>query len=138
MRVSLNPIWSKYAAEQMPSWLEWLRNIALKSYLELAQKFIDLNPYYAPKSDGSEAEDLFNRLIVNGEFFDSVTDAGVRFWANSTFEEFIEVLDMYGERYIEIKQVAALFRNNLTWFKRLYSFFRADLIMELREAGRIV
>jgi hypothetical protein len=138
MRVSLNPIWSKYAAEQMPAWLEWLRNISLKSYIELSQKFIDLNPYYAPQSDGSEAEDLFNRLIVNGDFFESVTDAGVRYWANSTFEEFIEVLDMYGERYIEIRQVARLFRYNISWFKRLYSFFRADLIMELREAGRIV
>ena len=66
MRVSLNPIWSKYAAEQMPAWLEWLRNISLKSYIELSQKFIDLNPYYAPQSDGSEAEDLFNRLTKQG------------------------------------------------------------------------
>lgn len=134
----LNPIWAKYTAEQMHSWLEWFRNIALKSYLELCQKLIDLNPYYVPKSDGSEAEEIFNRIIINEEFFESVTDAGVRVWANSGFEEFVECLELYGSRYIEVRQVAKLFRNNLSWFKRLYSFLRADLIMNLREQGRIV
>ena len=138
MKLALNPIWGKYTAEQMPAWLEWFRNIALKSYLELCQKFIDINPYYVPRADGSEAEDIFNRLIINQEFFESVTDAGVRVWANSTFDEFVDCLELYGQRYIEIKQVAKLFRNNLSWFKRLYSFLRADMIMELREAGRIV
>ena len=122
----------------MPSWLEWLRNIVLKSYIELGQKYIDLNPYYVPVADGSEAEELFNRLIINTDFFESVTDEGIRLWANSGFEEFIECLELYGERYFEIQQVARFFRNNITWFKRLYSFLRADLIQDLRGQGRIV
>ena len=42
----VNPVWAKYVAEQMPNWLEWFRNIHLKSYVELADKFIQLNPYY--------------------------------------------------------------------------------------------
>ena len=73
-----NPVWAKYVSEQMPDWLEWFRNIHLKSYVELAAKFIQLNPYYVPSDDGSEAVEIFDKMIVNRNFFDNVTDAGVR------------------------------------------------------------
>ena len=78
----VNPVWAKYVAEQMSNWLEWCRNIHLKAYVELADKFIQLNPYYVLNDDGSEAVELFDTMIVKREFFDSVTDAGVRVWAN--------------------------------------------------------
>lgn len=132
----VNPVWAKYVAEQMPSWLEWFRNIHLKSYVELADKFIQLNPYYVPNDDGSEAVELFDTMIVNREFFDSVTDAGVRVWANSGFYEFVEALDIYSSRYPEINMVCRLFNHNINWFKRIYQFLRAELIMELRNDGR--
>ena len=131
-----NPVWSKYVSEQMPDWLEWFRNIHLKSYVELAAKFIQLNPYYVPSDDGSEAVEIFDKMIVNRNFFENVTDAGVRVWANSGFHEFVEALDLYAHRYPEIALVCKLFNQNINWFKRIYQFLRAELIMELRNDGR--
>ena len=55
--------------------------------------------------------ELFDTMIVNREFFDSVTDAGVRVWANSGFFEFVEALDIYSTRYPEIKLVCRLFNH---------------------------
>ena len=133
-----NPVWAKYVAEQIPNWLEWFRNIHLKSYLELGDKFIGLNPYYVPTDDGSEAVELFDEMIINHEFFNTVTDAGVRVWANSGFTDFVEALELYAHRYPEIRLVSKMFTRNLTWFKRLYQFLRADLIRELRQEGRLV
>ena len=45
--MTLNPVWARYVSEQMLDWLNWLRNIHLKSYLDLSQRFIELNPYYS-------------------------------------------------------------------------------------------
>ena len=133
-----NPVWAKYVAEQIPNWLGWFSNIHLKAYLELGDKFIGLNPYYVPADDGSEAVELFDEMIINYEFFDTVTDAGVRVWANSGFTDFVEALDLYAPRYPEIRLVSKMFKRNTTWFKRLYQFLRAELIMELRQEGRLV
>jgi len=133
-----NPVWAKYTAEQIPRWLEWFRNIHLKSYLELGEKFIDLNPYYVPTDDGSEAVEIFDTMIINNEFFDTVTDTGVRVWANSGFEEFVESIELYAPRYPEIELVSRMFRRNINWFKRIYQFLRAELIMQLRTEGRLV
>ena len=76
--MSVNPVWAKYCSEQIINWLNWLRNISIRSYLELSQRFVDLNPHYVPDSHSqSEASELFDRMIVNEEFFQQVTDAGV-------------------------------------------------------------
>tara|TARA_Y100000389_G_scaffold89753_1_gene86218 strand:+ start:836 stop:1249 length:414 start_codon:yes stop_codon:yes gene_type:complete len=137
--MSVNPVWAKYCSEQIINWLNWLRNISIRSYLELSQRFVDLNPHYVPDSNSqSEASELFDRMIVNEEFFRQVTDAGVLVWANSGFEEFLEALELYAPRYPEINQVCLFFRRNLHWFKRLYQFFRAELILKLRAEGRSI
>jgi hypothetical protein len=137
--MSVNPVWAKYCSEQIINWLNWLRNISIRSYLELSQRFVDLHPHYVPDSSSqSEASELFDRMIVNEEFFHQVTDAGVLVWANSGFEEFLEALELYAPRYPEIKQVCLFFRRNLHWFKRLYQFFRAELILQLRAEGRSI
>ena len=72
--MTLNPVWARYVSEQMLDWLNWLRNIHLKSYLDLSQRFIELNPYYVPESSSSEAAELFDRMIVNEEFFETLCD----------------------------------------------------------------
>jgi hypothetical protein len=137
--MTVNPVWAKYCSEQIINWLNWLRNISIRSYLELSQRFVDLNPHYVPDSNSqSEASELFDRMIVNEEFFQQVTDAGVLVWANSGFEEFLEALELYAPRYPEIHQVCLFFRRNLHWFKRLYQFFRAELILQLRSEGRSI
>ena len=75
--MTLNPVWARYVGEQMLDWLNWLPNIHLK-YLDLSQRFIELNPYYVPESSSSDAE-LFDRMIVNEEFFEKVSDAESEF-----------------------------------------------------------
>jgi hypothetical protein len=133
----INPIWARYVSEQMIEWLNWLRNISIRSYLELSQRFIDLNPHYIPDSAGaSEASELFDRMVVNQEFFAQVSDAGVLVWANSGFEDFLLALEVYAPKYPEIREVVLFFRRNLWWFKRLYQFFGAELILQLRAEGR--
>ncbi len=136
--MNINPVWARYCSEQIINWLNWLRNISLHSYLELSQRFIDLNPHYIPDSSTSEASELFDRMIVNEEFFQQVSDAGVLVWANSGFEEFLEALEVYAPKYPEINNVCLFFRRNLHWFKRLYQFFRAELILQLRSEGRSI
>jgi len=137
--MTTNPVWARYVSEQIIEWLNWLRNISIRSYLELSQRFIDLNPHYVPDSSNhSEASDLFDRMIVNQEFFSQVSDAGVLVWANSGFEEFLDALEIYAPRYPEIRSVCVFFRRNLHWFKRLYQFFRAELILQLRAEGRSI
>jgi|SRR6056300_716074 hypothetical protein len=133
----INPIWARYVSEQMIEWLNWLRNISIRSYLELSQRFIDLNPHYIPDSVAtSEASELFDRMVVNQEFFAQVSDAGVLVWANSGFEDFLLALEVYAPKYPEIREVVLFFSRNLWWFKRLYQFFRAELILQLRAEGR--
>ena len=136
--MNINPVWARYCSEQIINWLNWLRNISLHSYLELSQRFIDLNPHYIPDSSTSEASELFDRMIVNEEFFQQVSDAVVLVWANSGFEEFLEALEVYAPKYPEINNVCLFFRRNLHWFKRLYQFFRAELILQLRSEGRSI
>lgn len=138
IEMTLNPVWARYVSEQMLDWLNWLRNIHLKSYLDLSQRFIELNPYYVPESSTSEAAELFDRMIVNEEFFEKVSDAGVRVWANSGFDDFLFALQIYAPKYPEIAKVCNFFVANNAWFKRLYQFFRAELILKLRAEGRLI
>ena len=59
-----NPIWERYVYEQMPSWLDWLKNNHLEiSHVELMSRFIITHPYYIPEETENEKKDLF---IKNG------------------------------------------------------------------------
>ena len=134
---AINPVWAKFCSDQMEVWLEWLRNIHIQSYMELSEKFMDLNPYYVPIDD-EDTTPTFSKLMVNEAFIDSLSDVGVKVWAESDFTDFIIALYPYSLRYREMRQVVQLFEQNLEWFQRVYRFLRANLIAYLREKGRSV
>jgi len=138
MTTEINPIWSRFCAIQLETWLEWLRNIHLRSYFDLGDRFIMLNPYYYPSAEDQEALPIFNRLMINEDFIGSLSDKGILVWANSGFQDFVEALRPYGNRYSEIAQIITYFETHLQWFRRVYQFLRSEMIMKLREEGRSI
>ena len=78
---------------------------------------------------------LFDRMVINQEFMEQISDRGLLVWANSGFPEFVIALKPYGKVYPEIALVTSFFESNLVWFRRIYQFLRAELIMQLREEG---
>jgi len=134
----LNPIWVRFCSERMGDWLEWLRNVDIASYLELSERFIDLNPYYLPSGKRTPIQytDTFTRLMVDEEFMGAISDKGLLVWANSNFLDFLDALDVYAIAYPEIKVVSRYFERHIGWFNRLYAYLRAKLILQLREEGR--
>jgi hypothetical protein len=134
----INPIWARFVALQMESWLQWLRNIHIGSYFDIIERFIHLNPYYYPDNSISESEmgQLFDRMVINRDFMENISDRGLLVWANSGFPEFVIALKPYGKVYPEIALVTSFFESNLVWFRRIYQFLRAELIMQLRDEGR--
>jgi len=136
--MSLNPIWTHYCANHMEGWLTWIRGVHLQSYLELTERFIRSHPFYTPSETdfSEETNDLFNRLVADRDFIMSLSDKGLSVWANSDFSDFLDALEPYGIRYREIRNLSDFLRLYETWFRRLYQFFRADIIMYVREQGR--
>jgi len=136
--MSLNPIWTHYCANHMEGWLTWIRGVHLQSYLELTERFIRSHPFYTPSETdfSEETNDLFNRLVADRDFIMSLSDKGLSVWANSDFSDFLDALEPYGIRYREIRNLSDFLRLHETWFRRLYQFFRADIIMYVREQGR--
>ena len=134
----INPIWARFVALQMEEWVQWLRNIHIRSYFDMIERFIHLNPYYYPDNTISDSEmgQLFDRMVINKEFMEQISDRGLLVWANSGFPEFVTALKPYGKVYPEIALVTSFFESNLVWFKRIYQFLRAELIMQLRDEGR--
>jgi len=136
--MSLNPIWTHYCANHMEGWLTWIRGVHLQSYLELTERFIRSHPFYTPSETdfSEETNDLFNRLVADRDFIMSLSDKGLSVWANSDFSDFLDALEPYGIRYREIRNLSDFLRLHENWFRRLYQFFRADIIMYVREQGR--
>ena len=132
----MNPIWTHYCVTQMEEWLSWLQTVHINSYLELTERFIATHPYWVPTSNNNEQQSLFHRLIANTDFISSLSDKGLLVWANSNFIDFIEALDPYGSRYVDIRRIVDFLNLHLEWFTRVYQFFRADTILYLREEGR--
>ena len=134
----MNPIWIHYCASQIEDWLNWLNSIHVNSYLELTERFITTHPYFVPtnKSFGEDEVGLFQRLIVADDFIYGLSDKGLLVWANSNFIDFVEALEPYGSRYVDVRRMTDFLKLHLEWFTRVYQFFRADLILELREQGR--
>jgi len=133
----VNPIWARYCSQQMEDWLTWLRNIHIRSYIELCERFIDLHPYYTPNThDLGESLPLYERLLIGKPFLDNMTDIGVRVWANTTLVDFVNALYPYSQEFPEVREVRKFFIKHLNWLDRLYRFGRADLIAQLREEGR--
>ena len=137
--IEINPIWARYCSEQMEDWLTWLRNIHIRSYVELCERFIDLHPYYTPTTDDfNDKLPLYERLLIGKPFLDNMTDIGVRVWANTTLVDFINALTTYAQEFAEVREVRKCFIKHLNWLDRLYRFGRADLIAQLREEGRSI
>ena len=134
----MNPIWTHYCANQVESWLAWLNTVHINSYLELTERFITTHPYFVPSSSNfDEAQQgLFDKLIMDRDFINTLSEKGLSIWANSNFVDFIACLEIYGVRYPDVRRLTNFMNLHLEWFTRVYQFFRADMILELREEGR--
>ena len=138
--VDVNPVWAAYCARRIEGWLEWLENIQIDSYVELSERFIRLNPHYVPKASDrvSSTGQTFERLMIDEEFISSLSDQGLLVWANSGVADFVLALDAYTPVSTRIRRVTRFFARHLTWFERVYAYLRAEIIADLREAGRSI
>ena len=134
----LNPVWARYCAEQMEDWLTWLNNVHVLSYVELCERFIELHPYYTPTRGKTfnDSMELLERMFLNHDYIHSLSDIGLRVWANSSIADFVNALEIYANRYPDLRTVRNFFIRNLAWTDRLYRFARAEIIADLRESGR--
>ena len=121
----------------MESWLDWIRNIHLRSHLELFERFIELNPHFVPSQNERKSEvKLVEKLMWNPEYINSLSDKGLQVWVSSSFADFIDELRIYGERFSEISKIADFLDSHIAWFERVYAFVRADIIQYLRNLNR--
>jgi hypothetical protein len=131
-----NPVWKRYVAENVQRWLIWLKNVHLPSYIDLTQRFINLNPSYRPPPENlHDEQDLLRQMLWNEEFIFSLSDKGLLVWANGNVSDLVDELRAY-QSIKEIKIVCDLIESNLSWFERVYSFTRADIISYLRNSGK--
>jgi len=132
-----NPVWRHYVANHMESWLDWIKNIHLRSHLELFERFIELNPHFVPSQhEGKTEVKLVEKLMWNPEYINSLSDKGLQVWVASSFADFIDELRVYGQRFSEISKISDFLDSNLAWFERVYAFVRADIIQYLRDLNR--
>ncbi|MBP98865.1 hypothetical protein CMK18_23190 [Candidatus Poribacteria bacterium] len=130
-----NPVWARFCQVQIEGWLEWVTSIHVNSYLEMADRFIALNPYYVPDTEHDRTP-LFDQLMINDEFLSSLSDVGLSVWANSNFRDFLVALRPYGKVDKQLQYVVDFFDSQVAWFSRVYQFVRASAIKGLREEGR--
>ena len=131
-----NPVWKRYVAENVEKWLTWLKNVHLPSYVDLTQRFINLNPAYRPPPESlHDEQDLLRQMLWNEEFIFSLSDKGLLVWANGNVSDLVDELRVY-QSIKEIRIVCDLIESNLSWFERVYSFTRADIISYLRNSDK--
>jgi len=132
-----NPVWKVFISNQVPIWLEWFSNIHLKSYLEMSERFIMAYPYYTPnKEDDFDKKGLFEKLMIDEKFIDSLSDKGVFVWFNSDFYDFIDELIPYCEEFDEIDKIRSFFIKYDWWFNKLHTSLRNDLLDYYHSKGR--
>jgi hypothetical protein len=119
----------------MEDWLSWTRKVHIRSYIELTERFMDLHPHYIPSGTESNLV-ILDKMLMDRDFIDSLTDTGIRVWADSNLIDFVRALDIYSSRYPEIKVIANLFKRRIQWLDRVYRFARAEIIADLRNNGR--
>lgn len=131
-----NPVWRRYTAENVELWLKWLKNVHIPSYIDLTQRFINLNPAYRPPPESlHDEQDLLRQMLWNEAFVLSLSDKGLLVWANGNVADLIDELRNY-QSINEIKIVCDFLEANLSWFERVYAFTRADIISYLRSQGK--
>ncbi len=63
--MSSNPVWKRYVSENVETWLTWLKNVHLPSYIDLTQRFINLNVSYRPPPETlHDEEDLLSKMLM--------------------------------------------------------------------------
>ena len=132
----LNPIWKKYVALQMPTWLEWIANNPLISHIEMLQRFILTHPYYIPNfdEDNSSTELLMN-IFNNEDFINSLSPKGIDIWYHSNITEFKDVLIVYNEEYPDLNLIINLISKYEWWFERTYSEFKKNILIQYQSLG---
>jgi len=132
-----NPVWRKYVASKLPLWLDWMVNNPAISHVEMIQRFILSNPYYTPDfTDYNEIDDVLTLLIIDKEFLESLSNKGCEVWYYSTFSDFTEEIEPFGNYYDDLKLFIRLFKKYNWWFERTYSYFREELANHLESQGR--
>ena len=133
-----NPVWKRYVAENVETWLTWLKNVHLPSYIDLTRRFISLNAAYRPPPETLHDEkDLLRQMLWNEDFIMTLSSKGLLVWANGTVADLVDELRSY-QSIKEIKIVCDFIESNLLWFERVYSFTRADIISYLRSQGKSI
>lgn len=131
-----NPVWKRYVGENVETWLKWLKNVHLPSYIDLTQRFINLNVAYRPPPESlHDEQDLLRQMLWNEAFIMTLSQKGLLVWANGTVADLVDELRSY-QNIKEIKIVCDFMDSNLLWFERVYAFTRADIISYLRSIGK--
>lgn len=131
-----NPVWKRYVGENVETWLIWLKNVHLPSYIDLTQRFINLNVAYRPPPESlHDEQDLLRQMLWNEAFVMTLSQKGLLVWANGTVADLVDELRSY-QNIKEIKIVCDFMDSNLLWFERVYAFTRADIISYLRSIGK--
>jgi len=131
-----NPVWKRYVGENVETWLTWLKNVHLPSYIDLTQRFINLNVAYRPPPESlHDEQDLLRQMLWNEAFIMTLSQKGLLVWANGTVADLVDELRSY-QNIKEIKMVCDFMDSNLLWFERVYAFTRADIISYLRSIGK--
>ena len=83
----------------------------------MCERFILAYPYYVPNKN-SEIDDkgLFEKLMINEDFIDSLSDKGVFVWYNSDFYDFIDELIPFYDEFEEINKIRSFFIKYDWWF----------------------
>ena len=135
-----NLVWRRFVAMQLPEWVSWFKNHHVPSHIDMIQKFIITHPYFIPYPKEVKEYAIDNEflasLMLNREFFDSLSDKGCEVWYNSTFSDFIDELRPYQQPYNDFKHIINLFDKYSWWFNRVYSYIRVELAEYLENLGR--
>ena len=105
----------------------------------MLHRFIITNPYYLPKDNDSALVELGSDLDffdIDEDFFDSLTDKGLKVWYNSDFQDFMYELQIVGGEHQEIKKLLKLYKRFPWWFNRCYSKVHENLAQYFESEGR--
>ena len=75
-------------------------------------------------------------LDIDEDFFDSLTDKGLKVWYNSDFQDFMYELQIVGGEQQEIKKLLKLYNRFPWWFNRCYSKVHENLAQYFESEGR--
>ena len=133
-----NLVWKHYIIQKLPHWAEWFKNNPYNSHLEMLERFIISNPYFVPQETNVYAQmnEHINFLVLDKEFFNSLSDKGLKVWYYSSFSDFIKQLKTYERKFLELKMFINLYSKYAWWFDRVYAKVRMDMAETFSKEGR--